>query len=319
MTELDVVHTTVSRRDPLTEFHLAVDAWLLSLRSANTAATYGIYITQWADWALDNGVDPLRPRRVDADRWTAHLRTQPTARTGKPLGTSSVNGRLAAAGSLLDHLIEEGVPLDNPFKRVNRHKVNIDHQKTPALADDEAARLLAAAEHDGPRSKVIIAVALTLGVRVSELAGIDVGHFTTDAGRRLVTVLGKGDKERTLVVPSPVWQDVEALLDGRTEGPLLTTQSGARMDRHAVRKTILRLAATAGVENAERIGPHALRRTTATMDLERGATPHVVQQKLGHVNLATTMLYLRARNILRDMDALNTATAATVYSRILEA
>lgn len=316
MTALATVHTAVTHHDPLTEFTLARDAWLLSLKSANTAATYTIYIGQWADWALENGVDPLRPRRIDVDRWTHHLRTEPTPRTGKPLGTSSVNGRLAAGGSLIQHLNDEGITLDNPFKRVKRHKVNIDHQKTPALSDDEAARLLATAEQDGQRSKVIIAMALTLGVRVTELAGIDVDSFTTDAGRRLVTVLGKGDKTRTLVVPAPLWEDVALLLDGRTEGPLLTTRFGTGMDRHAVRKVILRLASAAGVENADRIGPHALRRTTATMDLERGTTPHVVQQKLGHVNLATTMLYLRARNILRDMDALNTATAATVYARV---
>lgn len=306
------VATEVAERDPLREFDLARDAWLEAQKSEKTVATYRIHINQWRDWAVENGVDPLRPRRVDADRWANHMRHT------MGLGVSAVNGKLAAAASLMTHVIDQGVPLTNPFKDVKRVKINQNLQKTPALSDDEAARLMEVAERDGQRSKVIVGLALTLGVRVSELAGIDADDFTTEASRALVLVTRKGGQQECIVVPAPVIQDVRALLAGRTTGPLLTTKTGQRMDRYAIRRIVLRLARTAGVENADRIGPHALRRTVATSDLERGTPPHLVQQKLGHARLDTTLLYLRARNLMRDMDALNTATAAIVYARIQE-
>jgi site-specific recombinase XerD len=287
----------------------AILAWLLSFPSENTQRTYRVHIEQWIEWALPYGIDPLSPRRVEVDGWATHLR-----RGG--LSPASVNAKLCALSSLLGYLVDEGVRTDNPAARVKRAKVATDHHRTPALSDDEAAKVLAVAAKDSQRSRVIIAVFLTLGIRVSELVNADVEHLTSEAGHSCLTVVRKGGRTDLLVVPVPVAEDIATHLAGRTSGPILTTITGARMDRHAVRKTILRLALTAGVENAERIGPHALRRTTITMELERGTPPHIVQQKAGHTDVKTNLLYLRSRNALRDQSAVTAVTAATVYARL---
>jgi integrase/recombinase XerC len=170
----------------------------------------------------------------------------------------------------------------------------------PVLAAREAAAAMSTADSAGTsplnyRDRLILELLYATGIRVSELVGLDIDD--ADRGRRVVRVLGKGSKERT--VPYGVAAE-RALSDwlqhGRGElviadsgSALLLGARGRRIDPRTVRTVVHR--AVGGVAGAPDIGPHGLRHSAATHLLDGGADLRSVQELLGHASLATTQLY----------------------------
>ncbi|MGN6577160.1 MAG: tyrosine recombinase XerC [Nocardioides sp.] len=172
----------------------------------------------------------------------------------------------------------------------------------PALRVDEARALLeAAARHAddgtpvGIRDVAVIELLYATGIRVGELCGLDVDDV--DHERRLVRVLGKGRKERTVPYGTPAEKALGQWLTlGRPRlavpgsGPALFLGArGGRLDQRAVRSLVH--ARLADVPGAPDLGPHGLRHTAATHLLEGGADLRTVQELLGHASLATTQIY----------------------------
>ena len=171
----------------------------------------------------------------------------------------------------------------------------------PALGHDDVRQLLdAAAEHAmgggvvAARDVAILELLYATGVRVGELCAIDVDDV--DESRRVVRVLGKGRKERTVPYGVPAERALRAWTGRRRElvrpgsGPALFLGArGGRIDPRAVRAVVHdRLAEVPGAPD---VGPHALRHTAATHLLEGGADLRSVQELLGHASLATTQIY----------------------------
>jgi integrase/recombinase XerC len=130
---------------------------------------------------------------------------------------------------------------------------------------------------------------------VSELCGLDIDDI--DTGRRVLRVLGKGNKQRTVPFGEPAELALtQWLTDGRPalataiSGPaLLLGARGRRLDQRQARTVVHQTIAA--VDGAPDIGPHGLRHSAATHLLEGGADLRVVQELLGHSTLATTQLY----------------------------
>jgi integrase/recombinase XerC len=177
------------------------------------------------------------------------------------------------------------------------------HRTLPAALRREEARDLleaaAAAADDGSavglRDTAILELLYATGIRVGELCGLDVDDV--DNERRVVRVLGKGRKERTVPFGRPAEKALASwLAAGRSR--LAVEQSGAalflgargrRIDQRAVRTMVH--ARLADVPGAPDLGPHGLRHTAATHLLEGGADLRTVQELLGHASLATTQIY----------------------------
>jgi len=145
------------------------------------------------------------------------------------------------------------------------------------------------------RDRLILELLYASGIRVSELVGLDVDDV--DRNRRVLRVLGKGNKQRT--VPYGIAAD-RALEDWLAQGrpALATAESGSalllgargrRLDPRAARTVVH--TAVARVPGAPDIGPHGLRHSAATHLVEGGADLRSVQELLGHASLATTQLY----------------------------
>jgi integrase/recombinase XerC len=169
------------------------------------------------------------------------------------------------------------------------------------LRVDEAAHLMTVTDRpDAPepivlRDRLVVELLYATGIRVSELVGLDVDDV--DRQRRVVRVLGKGAKQRT--VPFGLAAD-DALGEWLARGrPVLATAAsgaalllgvrGGRLDQRAVRSLVHRRAAA--VPGAPDLGPHGLRHTAATHLLEGGADLRSVQEVLGHASLSTTQIY----------------------------
>jgi integrase/recombinase XerC len=177
------------------------------------------------------------------------------------------------------------------------------HRTLPsALRKDEARQLLeaAAARADdgspvGLRDVAILELLYATGIRVGELCGLDVDDV--DRERRVVRVLGKGRKERSVPFGRPADTAVSAWVTaGRpalavpgSGAALFLGVRGRRVDQRAVRSLVH--ARLADVPGAPDLGPHGLRHTAATHLLEGGADLRTVQELLGHASLATTQIY----------------------------
>jgi integrase/recombinase XerC len=172
----------------------------------------------------------------------------------------------------------------------------------PALRVDEARALLevATARADdgsptGSRDVAILEVLYATGIRVGELCGLDVDDV--DHERRVLRVLGKGRKERTVPFGLPAGRALDAwLAAGRpalvapgSGAALFLGVRGRRLDQRAVRTLVH--ARLAEVPGAPDLGPHGLRHSAATHLLEGGADLRTVQELLGHASLATTQIY----------------------------
>jgi len=173
----------------------------------------------------------------------------------------------------------------------------------PEVLDrDQAAALLAVAatstDDDEPasvRDLAVLEVLYASGIRVGELCGLDVDDV--DHARRVLRVMGKGAKERTVPIGLPAVRAVDRwLAEGRPRlaradsGPALFLGArGARLDPRGVRRSVHRLLGH--VPGAPDLGPHGLRHSAATHLLEGGADLRSVQELLGHATLATTQIY----------------------------
>jgi integrase/recombinase XerC len=177
------------------------------------------------------------------------------------------------------------------------------HRTLPGILRTGQAEALmelgAAAADDGApaalRDSAVLELLYASAVRVGELVGLDVDDY--DRSRRVVRVLGKGRKERTVPIGLPSARALDTWLE-RGRPHLLTAASGAavflgdrggRLDQRAVRRTVH--AMVAQVPGAPDLGPHGLRHSAATHLLEGGADLRSVQEMLGHATLATTQIY----------------------------
>jgi len=145
------------------------------------------------------------------------------------------------------------------------------------------------------RDRLVVELLYATGIRVSELVGLDIDDV--DRSRRVLRVLGKGAKQRSVPYGLAAERALQDWLNrGRPalavegSGPaLLLGVRGRRIDPRTVRTIVHRRVSA--VPGAPDIGPHGLRHTAATHLLDGGADLRSVQELLGHANLATTQLY----------------------------
>lgn len=196
-------------------------------------------------------------------------------------------------------LREERIALD-PALRLKAPKR--ERSLPGVLHSSQLSRLLGQLEEtaaDGAplavRNRAIVELLYATGVRVGELAGLDIDDLDPD--RRTLRVLGKGNKERTVPYGVPAALAVDdwlrrgrPLLARENSGPALFLGArGRRVDQRQVRELVNRLLEALGDTSAS--GPHALRHSAATHLLDGGADLRAVQEILGHSSLATTQIY----------------------------
>jgi integrase len=134
--------------------------------------------------------------------------------------------------------------------------------------------------------------------------GADLSDLDDVRGHRVLTVVGKGSKPRTVALPPATWHAIAEYVADRSEGPIFITSSGARWDRVAAARSLDRIAGRAGLPH---LHPHVLRHTAATLALDAGAPLDRVQALLGHADPRTTMRYAAARERLETSAAYDVA------------
>jgi site-specific recombinase XerD len=279
-----------------------VSMWLMSKRSAHTRRSYARGFRRWEAFCRSVDVHPMQARRPHADAW---MRSMEQAATP----ASTVAHALSVASSFYKYAASVDATDRNPLHHVDRPTVDPDHSDTEGLTEDETARLLAEARRLSPRAYAVVAVLYTLGLRVDEALAADVTSLGYDRGHRVLTVTRKRGKTAKLPLPPLTVDAIETYLDGRGDGPLFVTRTGARLREPEVWKLLRRLAKRAGLPQVDTIHPHVLRHGFITDALDQGVPLHVVQDAAGHKDPRTTQRYNRARKRLDGHPAYTVAAA----------
>jgi len=223
---------------------------------------------------------------------------------------ASVARRLSELRSFCRYLIREKVLATNPFDAVSAPKLP---KRLPRfLSNDEVKALLAApltSDPQGIRDRAILELLYATGIRVSELAGLNLSDV--DGTRAQIKVLGKGNKERLVLIGKPALRAVQTyiregrpkLINKKTSNSIFLNRFGGRLSVRSVQMTLVKYAMLAGIQGE--VTPHVLRHTFATHLLDGGADLRSVQELLGHESLSTTQIYThvtqtRSREVYMD-------------------
>lgn len=280
-----------------------VDGFFASLtgRSPHTRRAYEHDVREFVGWAERGGC----PEPTDLDhralrRYLAYLTTRGFARR-------SIARKAAAVRSCLRHLHRHGLIPTDPGRALRAPRGEARLPRVPrqrdarALLDDAANRVDVPDELDDPvalalaqRDLAVLEVLYGAGLRVSECCALTIDDCDID--RRLVTVVGKGSKIRRVPIGEPA---VHALTEWLTDGrPVLATPDSppravfiARRGGPLSSRDAHRIVAAHPLGDGRVLHPHSLRHAYATHLLEGGADLRVVQELLGHADLATTQIY----------------------------
>ncbi|MBM2616190.1 tyrosine-type recombinase/integrase [Actinoplanes sp. LDG1-06] len=281
------------------------EVWLANRRlSEHTRAAYRRDVHAWLAWCGAQERDPLRASFLDVNTYARGLEA-------RNLAAATVARKLSGLSSWYDFLVKIRAIDSNPVAGADRPNVSRDHSATVGLTPEEVDNLLHKAAENGPRTYAVMTVLADLGLRVGELVSLNRDDLGWERGHRTVRFVGKGNKARRRALTPETAEVLDAYLAvrGDDEGPLFRTSTGARLDRHAIFRLIRRLAAAAGIPNADRLSPHSLRHAFATAARAEGVPLEDVQDAMGHADPRTTRRYDRDRHNL-DRDPAYTLAAA---------
>lgn len=257
--------------------------------SANTVAAYGRDLARYVAWLAERGVtEPDGVSLALVEEHVAELSASGLAASSVERAASAVKGfhRFMLTDEIAQTLPTADLPL--PAKPARLPDV---------ISRDDAERLLDQPFPSTPaglRDHAILEVLYGCGLRASELCGLDERAVLLDEG--VLRVLGKGEKERVVPVmgaaEAALVEYLErgrgALVGRRPTSAVFLNARGGRLSRQSVHAIVERYGRVAGIHD---LHPHTLRHSFATHLLEGGADLRVVQELLGHANIATTQLY----------------------------
>lgn len=293
---LDPTHsparTTIGALDIADPTQLAALGFLARYRG-QTAVEFRRDLKYFLAWCEQHNLPPLQATRPHLELYIRWMETHCSERTGKPWASSTIARRWTTIRLFYKFATFDELIAKDPAAHVTPPEVNRDDQKRTWLNALEYGRLVAAAKEMGPTESALVWLLGTNALRISEACQINIHEMGRDEfGYVTVSFIGKGSKPATVPLSMPVMRAVELATAGRTEGPLLLTAYGNRMNRATACRIIRRCAASAKVKTD--ISPHSLRRSAATILLQQGTPLREVQLLLRHASADTTAIYDRA-------------------------
>ncbi len=272
-----------------------IEAYRRSVGGLSPASVraYGSDAEHFAEWAGRGGAEgPADVDRIVLRRYLAFMATRRYSR-------ATIARTAASLRSYFQWCVKRGLLAADPS--IHLSAPTPDSRLPRVLGHAELAQLLEPAPRpDAPasdrtpvdlRDNAILELLYGSGLRVAELCGLDVAHV--DLARRVVTVTGKGSKQRQVLMHQRSAEAISAWLGGPrsvlapAEGPseaLFYNRRGNRLGPRDVRRILDRRSPVP-------THPHALRHSFATHLLDGGADLRVVQELLGHASLQTTQVY----------------------------
>lgn len=258
--------------------------------SKNTIASYRADLASFLNYLESKGFSDIESIKRD------EIRNYLMRLKDKGLSSNSISRALVAIKMFYKFLAQERFIKDDVAGILESPKLIRPLPNVLSIAEVE--KLLQAPDirvRTGMRDKAALELMYATGMRVSEIVDLPTSTLNLDVG--FIKCKGKGDKERIVPIGSQAknaiykyMQDARpALLKNKEDSHLFLSRLGKRISRQSLWKMIKKYAKKARIK--KEIAPHTLRHSFATHLLERGADLRVVQEMLGHVDIATTQIY----------------------------
>ncbi|MBC1238508.1 tyrosine-type recombinase/integrase [Nostoc sp. 2RC] len=284
----------LSKLAPVNAQQRLIQLWLHD-KPDSTQKCYLRYAAQFTGFLAGVGKAIAHTTVEDMVEFSEHLHQ-------KGLAAPTIQTYMAAVKSLLSFAYKTGYIKQNPGAAVKLKKIDQRlHEKVLTLTDIALMiRLTERAEYryqaQQIRDLLILKLLYVAGLRVSELVGLRWRDFTERDRSGQVTVVGKGNKSRHVLLPEYLWHE---LMDYRTDAPkdayVFKSRNGKNkpLHRQNVDPIIKDAAQRAGL--MEKVSCHWLRHSHATHNAERNTPVPLIQQTMGHADIATTSGYIHIR------------------------
>ncbi|PWU07111.1 MAG: tyrosine recombinase XerC [Terriglobia bacterium] len=279
----------------MSELARQIDRYLAELarrgNSAHSIRAYEADLRQFLGYLSPPELEPPEPQAIDVlilREWLAGLYRD-------NLSAVTIRRKLAAVRGLFGFLLREGVAPVNVARLVRTPKAP---KTVPDVMTAEQANLLIDAVGAGrierphpARDTAIFEILYGCGLRVSELAGLNLEDIDRSQGWLLVR--GKGRKERQVPLPRKAAESLERYLAGRPvvrdEPGVFLNHRGGRLSTRGIHGIVKLYAMLLSGDDS--VHPHSLRHAYATHLLADGADLRAIQELLGHARLSTTQKY----------------------------
>jgi integrase/recombinase XerC len=258
--------------------------------SSHTCRAYRTDLLEFMDFLIRSDI-PLDLKKIDGLCIRSYL-----GFLYKKNKKTTMARKLAAIRSFFRFMLKTGRLSEDPSKSVMTPKRDMTIPNH--LSVDDMFRLLDVPQKDsilGTRNTAILETLYSTGLRISELAGLDISNVDFKAGT--IRVLGKGNKERIVPVGKKAISAINRYLDKRAqkEGkppfktPLFLNNRGGRLTTRSMARILDNTLKRSGL--MRRLSPHGIRHSFATHMLNAGADLRALQELLGHATLSTTQRY----------------------------
>ncbi|MBL7055578.1 tyrosine-type recombinase/integrase [Candidatus Woesearchaeota archaeon] len=239
--------------------------------SKQTINSYTFHNTNFLEFIDKKPEDVLKD---DIKAYMAHLMSE------RGLKPSSVSLAMSSLRFLYDEMLGKGL-----FVGIKMPKLE---KKLPmVLTKAEIKQLIEII--DNPKHKLLVKMLYSSGLRVSECVNLKVKHLDLEDKFGFVKA-GKGNKDRNFIISGDLIPTINSYLNERkNESKYLFNVKDKALSTRQAQRIVGDAAKKAGIK--KRVFCHALRSSFATHLLESGTDIRIIQELLGHANLATTQRY----------------------------
>lgn len=277
-----------------------------------TQVNYSRYLQKFVQWLEHTRSPEIRPHELTADHvWRYRLYLAREARKGT-LKKVTQNYYLIALRSLLNYFAEKDIA-SLPSQKIQLAKDARTSQNVKYLTLEQIEKLLLAPDvstPDGLRDRAILETLFSTGLRVAELSSLNRDIVPGDDSKKFLetSITGKGNRTRTVYFSERCLTWIREYLKTRQDmDPALFIHYRARSGSNTLRLTIRsieRIVKKYSIRAGTPLfaSPHTLRHSYATDLMAQGVDVRLVQEFLGHKNIATTQIYTHVTSKqLRDV------------------
>lgn len=286
--------------------HLEIERGL----SSKTQENYSRFLSKFFNWLIDNKLEKLKPKDLNSDhiwKYRVFLSRWRDPKTKKELKKSTQNYYLIALRSYLEFFVEKKIAALSPseIKLAKDRKT----KEVKFLKLHEVEKLLLAPNiksKTGRRDRAILETLFSTGLRVAELTALNREQIKLPktAHDLEIAVVGKGSKVRTVYFSERSVKWLQNYLEQRNdmdEALFINYKNGSgkglesrRLTTKSIEDIVKKYVKISGLPIMTT--PHTLRHSFATDLLSQGADIRMVQEFLGHSNIATTQIYTHVTN-----------------------
>lgn len=253
-----------------------------------TVENYQRDILQFTKWLIKQ--DPLAnldsTHEFQVRQWVSQLHRE-------GLNSRSLQRKLSSLRSYFRYQIKHKHLTVNPAIDIRAPR---ESKRLPQTLDiEQIDRLLDIPDDDfiGARDKAMLELFYSSGLRLAELASLTLANLNLDTG--LITVIGKGNKTRTVPVGSKAisalnnWLLHRTVTDAKQNNTLFLSKQGKAISHRNIQLRVNHWQQQQGI--SQRVHPHKLRHSVASHLLQSSGDLRAVQEFLGHSDISSTQVY----------------------------